>query len=235
MRGLNIFLHPSPNFGRRRHGRGPDMVVLHHTAMRDAASALARLCDPAAEVSCHYLIDERGHIFRLVDEALRAWHAGAGRWGRVEDVNSHSIGIELANPGPLKGHPPYAAPQMDALELLLGDILKRHRIAPQAVIAHSDMAPGRKADPGAGFDWRRLALRGLSVWCAPGEQHKPDEAAFLEQAAAFGYPVGEDIPTHAILDAFRLRFRPRHQGPLDGDDMAIIMALAQTYPCRLGP
>ncbi len=235
MGAAEIFLRPSPNFGRRRHGRGPDMVVLHHTAMRDAASALERLCDPAAEVSCHYLIDERGHIFRLVDEALRAWHAGAGRWGRVEDVNSHSIGIELANPGPLRGHPPFAAAQMDALELLLGDILKRHRIAPQAVIAHSDMAPGRKADPGAGFDWRRLALRGLAVWPEPSMRQAPDEAAFLEQAAAFGYPVGGDVAAETILAAFRLRFRPRHQGPLDGDDMAIITALAQTYPCRLGP
>ncbi len=139
------------------------MVVLHYTAMRRCAEALERLCDPAHEVSAHYLISERGQVFALVPEEARAWHAGAGRWGAVTDVNSRSIGIELANPGDA----PFAAPQMAALEQLLRAVLGRHRIPPERVIGHSDMAPARKADPGRRFDWRRLALQRLSVWPAP--------------------------------------------------------------------
>jgi N-acetylmuramoyl-L-alanine amidase len=152
--------HPSPNFGERRGGARVELVVLHYTAMPTCAEALARLCDPVAEVSAHYLIDGDGTILSLVDESARAWHAGAGEWGGAGDVNSRSIGIELANTGRM----PFSEPQMAALERMLSGVLDRHALSPQAVIAHSDMAPDRKGDPGARFDWRRLALRGLSVW-----------------------------------------------------------------------
>jgi N-acetylmuramoyl-L-alanine amidase len=151
--------HPSPNFGDRR-GKQVDLVVVHYTAMPTCATALERLCDPAAEVSAHYLIDMDGTLLSLVDEGARAWHAGAGTWRGEGDVNSRSIGIELANPGDR----PFPDPQMRALERLLAEILHRHRLPPEAVIAHSDMAPERKSDPGARFDWRRLAMQGLSVW-----------------------------------------------------------------------
>ncbi len=237
---MDILAWPSPNFGVRRHGRGPELVVLHHTAMHDAKAALSRLCDPGAEVSAHYLICPLGRIYQLVDERLRAWHAGAGGWGRTRDVNSHSIGIELANAGPLAGFPPYGAAQMDALEELLADILSRHGIPPCGVIGHSDMAPGRKRDPGAKFDWRRLALRGISIWPDPGEDETPEEAGFLAAAERFGYVPPESAISddktwlQHVLAAFRLRFRPLHKGPLDGTDMAMMRELAERYPCRIG-
>ncbi len=239
---MDILAWPSPNFGVRRHGRGPEMVVLHHTAMVDVKAALARLCDPATEVSAHYLICPLGRIYQMVDERLRAWHAGAGGWGRVRDVNSHSIGIELANAGPLAGSPPYSAAQMDALEDLLVDILSRHAITPCSVIGHSDMAPGRKHDPGVKFDWRRLALRGLSIWPEPGEDEPPETEGFLAAAEEFGYVQqetagdgdGAETRLQHVLAAFRLRFRPAHRGPLDGADMAIMRDLARRYPCRIG-
>jgi N-acetylmuramoyl-L-alanine amidase len=151
---------PSPNCGERRDGLRPSLVVLHYTAMASAEAALARLCDPGAEVSCHWLIDEDGRLFALVPEELRAWHAGAGTWRGRGDVNSRSIGIELQN----DGRSPFPERQMAALERLLPGIMARWEIAPAGVIAHSDMAPDRKADPGPRFDWRRLARAGLSVW-----------------------------------------------------------------------
>ena len=205
-------MHPSPNFGDRR-GKRVDLIVLHYTAMASAAEALARLCDPSPEVSAHYLIDRDGTVFHLVDEAMRAWHAGAGEWGGEGDVNSRSIGIELQN----TGSEPFAEPQMAALEGLLSDLLGRHALPPRAVIAHSDMAPDRKGDPGARFDWRRLAAQGLTVWPTPAEPG--DLQADLR---AFGYP---DAPTDTLLTAFRLRFRPWARGPLDNTDRALAAGL----------
>ena len=225
--------HPSPNFGERR-GRGRvELVVLHYTAMPSCAEALERLCDPDAEVSAHYLIDADGSVLSLVDEAARAWHAGAGEWGGEADVNSRSIGIELAN----TGREPFAEPQMAALERLLTEVMQRHGLGPEAVIAHSDMAPDRKGDPGARFDWRRLALQGLAVWPeddlteSPPPQPSPqrgegdaqlDMARFLADLRAFGYP---DTVPDTLLTAFRLRFRPWAKGPLDHTDRALAAGL----------
>ncbi|MGB3177984.1 MAG: N-acetylmuramoyl-L-alanine amidase [Albidovulum sp.] len=192
----------SPNFGERRAGARPCLIVIHYTAMASCAEARDRLCDPDAEVSAHYLISEGGTVEALVDERLRAWHAGAGEWGGITDVNSHSIGIELANPG----NTPFPEAQMAALEALLAGIMARWAIGPESVIAHSDMAPTRKSDPGPKFDWRRLARQGFAVW---PEAEGDDEADFGASARAFGYP---DAPAEALLTAFRLRFRPWAQG-----------------------
>ncbi|WP_284163273.1 N-acetylmuramoyl-L-alanine amidase [Frigidibacter sp. SD6-1] len=213
---------PSPNFGERRGGARPDLVVIHYTAMPTAAEARARLCDPAAEVSAHWLIAEDGTVEQLVDESCRAWHAGAGAWGSVTDVNSRSIGIELAN----AGDAPFPEPQMAALEGLLAAILARWSIRPERVVGHSDMAPGRKRDPGPRFDWRRLALQGLSVW--PGASGAGWTPGPLRGALdAFGYPeVGDDI----LLAAFRLRFRPWADGPEDAEDRALAADLARRFP-----
>jgi N-acetylmuramoyl-L-alanine amidase len=214
--------HPSPNFGERRGGQQPELVVLHYTAMQGCAAALERLCDPVAEVSAHYLIDTDGRILSLVDERARAWHAGAGMWAGRGDVNSRSIGIELVN----LGNEPFAAAQMTALEGLLTAVLARWALPPAAVIGHSDMAPGRKVDPGPRFDWRRLALRGLSVW--------PDRAEpgdFAADARRFGYP---DVPPEALLAAFRLRFRPWATGPLDATDAALAADLARRFAVDAG-
>jgi N-acetylmuramoyl-L-alanine amidase len=225
MTDLICHFHASPNFGVRKGGAVPDLVVIHYTAMRSADEALARLCDPAFEVSAHYLIDCRGKIVRMVDESDRAWHAGAGQWGDVVDVNSRSIGIELAN----SGSGPFAAAQMDALEDLLRDIIKRRTIAPERVIGHSDMAPSRKIDPGPRFDWRRLALQGLSIWPKSKQGVSPNPQAFVQALATFGYSV-ETCTFASALSAFRDRFRPRHSGPLDNVDMAMAIDIAARFP-----
>ena len=151
--------HPSPNFGDRRDGLLPTLVVIHYTAMDSAEAALTRLCDPVAEVSAHYLIGADGTVWQMVDEAARAWHAGAGDWLGQGDVNSRSIGIELDN----RGDHPFSNPQMTVLETLLAEIMTRWHIPPDGVIGHSDSAPGRKFDPGPRFDWARLARQGLAV------------------------------------------------------------------------
>lgn len=224
----------SPNQGQRRHGLPPDMVVIHYTAMHTTKAAIERLCDPAAQVSAHYVISETGEVTALVSEDHRAWHAGAGAWGQVRDVNSHSIGIELANSGPETGLPPFPEPQMVVLERLLGDILRRRRlISPERVIGHSDMAPDRKADPGPKFDWRRLALHGLSVWADPTKA-RADWSDFKRYAVTFGYRATDpDDPASwdAVLAAFRLRFRPQARGELKAQDVGMIAALAQKWPC----
>ena len=210
----------SPNFGERRGGLHPGLIVLHYTGMANCDAARDRLCDPAAEVSAHYLISEGGDILALVPEAMRAWHAGAGAWRGQDDINSRSIGIELAN----SGAQPFAASQMRALEGVLGAVMARWSIPPHAVIAHSDMAPGRKADPGARFDWHRLARGGLSVW--PQDAKPRPTSDFTQDARRFGYPdAGDDL----VLAAFRLRFRPWAKGPVDAVDAGMIADLADRF------
>ncbi len=200
------------------------MVVIHFTAMDSCKAARDRLCDPQFEVSAHYLIGNDGAVLQLVAEAMRAWHAGAGRWGDVTDVNSRSIGIELDNTG---AHP-FSEPQMQALEALLGGILDRWRIPPERVIGHSDMAPLRKGDPGPRFDWRRLARAGLSVWPCDGA-----EGDFTDAATRFGY--APDLSPEARLAAFRLRFRPWAEGPLTPEDSRAMADLAHRFPVDGGP
>lgn len=192
--------------------------------MKTAGAALGRLCDPAAEVSAHYLISETGDLWQLVEEAARAWHAGAGAWGDVSDVNSRSIGIELAN----RGLEPFAESQMAVLEALLAGIMQRWDIPPDRVIGHSDMAVGRKVDPGPRFDWQRLARQGLTAW--------PDPAApgdFEADARTVGYrwATGQE---DALLAAVRMRFRPWGRGPLCDADRAVVAGAARACPCRVG-
>jgi len=199
----------------------PSLIVIHYTAMRTCAEARARLCDPAAEVSAHWLIDRDGGADALVPEAMRAWHAGAGEWAGQGDVNSRSIGIELVN----DGAQPFAAAQMAGLEQVLRGALGRWGIPPQGVIAHSDMAPGRKTDPGARFDWLRLARAGLSVWPdVSGIAVSP--GGFLGSARRFGYP---DVAEPILLAAFRLRFRPAARGPQGEVDAAMAFDLARRF------
>jgi len=201
------------------------LIVLHYTAMASADEALERLCDPVAEVSAHYLIARTGEVLQLVDEAERAWHAGAGSWGGQGDVNSRSIGIELDN----DGFSPFPAPLMTSLEGLLPGIMERCSIRAEGVIAHSDMAPTRKCDPGRRFDWLRLARQGLAVWPnEPMASGAADANAFLGQASQFGYDV--TLPLDQVLDAFRQRFRPFAHGPLTGADTEAITDLAARFP-----
>ncbi|MEM1267606.1 MAG: N-acetylmuramoyl-L-alanine amidase [Pseudomonadota bacterium] len=232
---MEVIPHPSPNFNARRHGCGPDLVVLHYTAMATAEAALTRLSDRVSEVSAHYLIAEDCRIWRLVAEEMRAWHAGRGAWGTVADVNSHSVGIELANPGDR----PFPEAQMAALEALLSGVLCRWEIPPERVIAHSDLAPARKTDPGSRFDWRRLARAGLSIWVdeemgapvatVPDTAGQGDLTRTFEDAARrFGYRGDFDC----VVRAFRLRFRPFARGALTSEDVGTMAALALRAPCR---
>ncbi|ABD54136.1 negative regulator of AmpC AmpD [Jannaschia sp. CCS1] len=218
----------SPNFGPRRDGLKPELVVIHYTAMPNCASAAKVLCDPAREVSAHYLIGRDGDVLNLVPEDMRAWHAGKGEWRGAGDVNSRSIGIELDN----DGLTPFSEPLMAALETLLPTVLAAWRIGPDGVIGHSDMAPGRKIDPGRRFDWQRLARQGLAVWSqASGDT--VDAARFRGDAQAFGYG---DMDDTLLLDVVRMRFRPWASGPLDGTDCAIMADIAARYGLdRRGP
>lgn len=211
-RALNF---PSPNHGERRGDARPSLIVIHATNMADAAAARTRLCDPASEVSCHWLIAEDGTTEQLVDEARRAWHAGAGSWHGEADVNSRSIGIELASPMDR----PFPEPQMAALERLLGQIMARWRLGPDAVIAHSDMAPGRKDDPGPRFDWARLARMGVARRAEPGE-----DLPLGPSLDAAGYPPA---PAEHRLTAFRLRHRPQASGGEDAQDRRLAAGLAR--------
>lgn len=220
---------PSPNHGARRGCDAPDLVLIHYTGMESAEAALDRLRDPRPEVSAHYLISEQGRIWRLVDERRRAWHAGLGKWGETEDINSHSVGIELANAGPLAAYPPFPEAQMAALEALLGEIRTRWHIPPARVLGHSDTAPGRKIDPGPKFDWRRLARRGHAIWPCPVKVARPDCNAFREASARAGYRA-PDGDWDAVLQALRLRFRPWALGaPLQPEDIALARALPPAF------
>jgi N-acetylmuramoyl-L-alanine amidase len=211
---------PSPNHGPRRRST-VDMLILHYTGMQDALSALDRLCDPAAEVSAHYLVEEDGAIWRLVPEDRRAWHAGAAFWAGETDVNSRSVGVELVNPGHEHGYRPFPEPQMAALERLCQGILRRHPIPPHRVLGHSDVAPGRKIDPGELFDWSRLARSGIGLW--PQAANAPSDAEDTLMRR-FGYAdAGADA-----VSAFQRHFRPWDiTGKADADTRARLADLLE--------
>ncbi len=206
---------PSPNHGPRRGRRAVDMLVLHYTGMTDAEAALAQLRDPAAEVSAHYLIDEAGVVYRLVDEDRRAWHAGFSCWAGEIDVNSCSIGVELANPGHGLGYRDFPAAQMSSLIELAGGIVARHAIPAYRVLGHADIAPHRKADPGERFDWRALAEAGIGLW--PADDGRPVEISLPEGLARLGYDVA-GAGLRPTLVAFQRHWRPaRVDGIGDGE------------------
>jgi N-acetylmuramoyl-L-alanine amidase len=214
----------SPNHGPRPAGTPVDMLILHYTGMQDAAAALDRLCDPAAEVSCHWLIEEDGTLWRLVDESRRAWHAGRGFWAGATDINSRSIGIELVNPGHAFGYRPFPAVQMVSLARLARGILARHPIPPARVLGHSDVAPTRKQDPGELFDWAWLAEEGVGFW--PDPDLPAPEIDPWDGLARIGYAVGQD-PEPAIVTAFQRHYRPwQVDGVLDEETLRRIAQLA---------
>lgn len=210
---MHITERLSPNHDARR--GAIDMLVVHYTGMPDAASALARLTDPAAKVSAHYLIDEDGAVTRLVPDDRRAWHAGVSYWRSRSDINSASIGVELVNPGHEFGYRDFPPAQMAALAALAHDIVRRHAIPARHVLGHSDVAIGRKQDPGERFDWHWLARRGIGLWPNFATADAPGDIAALQRnLAAFGYrcpTTGEfDEDTAAAVRAFQLHFRPSH-------------------------
>ena len=221
----------SPNVDARPSGVPIDMLVLHYTGMESASAALARLTDSEAKVSAHYLVEEDGTIVRLVPESMRAWHAGVAVWRGKTGINARSIGIELVNPGHEFGYRPFPEAQMAALIELAGDIVGRHPIPARNVVAHSDVAPRRKMDPGELFDWRRLAAAGVGLWPVEGE------AALVgsdgsDSIAALLTEIGyETDDLFATLKAFQRHFRPsRVNGRLDFETARLLTGLADL--CR---
>ena len=221
---------PSPNHDARPAGKAIDLIVLHYTGMRNAESALQRLSDPAAKVSSHYLIDEQGEVYRLVDESRRAWHAGVSYWRGERDVNGVSIGIELANPGHDFGYRPFPEAQMTALVELCRGLLARQPIPRARIVGHSDVAPRRKIDPGELFDWRALSAAGFGLWPKPVDG-PADPALALIALVQIGYETGQaetDEITRAAIAAFQRHFRPRQiDGEVDGETRCLIYGLAQ--------
>lgn len=234
---------PSPNHEPRPVGTSIDMLVVHYTGMETGEAALARLRDPAAKVSAHYMIEEDGRIFRLVAEDRRAWHAGVSFWAGNTDVNSRSIGIEIVNPGHEFGYRPFPAAQMEAFVVLARQILARHPIPPRNVVGHSDVAPSRKTDPGELFDWERLARLGIGLWPSVSP---PVEVAFhaakheisadaittaQRLLAEYGYGVADGAldATGKVIEAFQRHFRPaRVDGVLDGETFLRLKSLVAT-------
>jgi N-acetylmuramoyl-L-alanine amidase len=215
---------PSPNYGERKDGRRPDMILLHYTGMQDANAALDRLTSRASEVSSHYFVFEDGRILQLVEEGRRAWHAGASSWAGETDINSCSIGIEIANPGHEFGYPDFPARQIAAVTALCRSIFTRHTVPPVRVLAHSDVAPSRKQDPGEKFPWRRLHDSGVGHWVPPvplGERgdmltlgDRGDAVAAMQKSLAeYGYGIVAngiyDSAMHDVVAAFQRHFRPQ--------------------------
>lgn len=235
----------SPNAGERRAGRSPDMLVLHYTGMATAEAALDWLCAEESQVSCHYFVDEAGVITQLVAESRRAWHAGQSVWKGETDLNSASIGIEIANPGHEAGLPPFPDVQIEAVTALCSDIIGRHRIPPERVLAHSDIAPLRKRDPGEVFPWERLHGDGIGHWVEPlpvgggrfvqeGDVGQPVEA-LQTMLALYGYGVrvdgSFDSETAAAIRAFQRHFRPaRVDGVADASTIGTLHKLLTALP-----
>jgi N-acetylmuramoyl-L-alanine amidase len=214
---------PSPNHGERKDGRRPDMILLHYTGMPSADEALERLCMRGSEVSAHYFVCEDGRIVQLVQEGRRAWHAGEAIWAGENDINSCSIGIEIANPGHDHGYPDFPKRQIAALTALCRGIQIRHTIPPARVLAHSDVAPARKRDPGEKFPWRTLWDSGVGHWVKPAPiteagavlalGDRGDAVASMQDLLAqYGYGVAVngiyDSVMHDLMTAFQRHFRP---------------------------
>lgn len=220
---LSVTDRPSPNHDPRPEGAAVDMLILHYTGMRSGAEALARLRDPEAGVSSHYLVEEDGRIFRLVEEGRRARHAGVSHWGGRSALNAFSIGIEIVNPGHEWGYRPFPALQMAAVAELCLDILARHPIPARHVLAHSDVAPDRKEDPGELFDWPGLAKCGVGLW--PERDAEPDADA-LTLLGRIGYRT--DLPLPVLVTAFQRHWRPeRVDGIADAVTLARMAAVAR--------
>jgi N-acetylmuramoyl-L-alanine amidase len=211
----------SPNHGERRGVERADILLLHYTGMQDAQEALAKLCDRGSDVSAHYVVFEDGEIVQCVPEARRAWHAGEASWAGETDINSRSIGIEIANPGHYWEYRDFPEPQVAAVIALARDIVARNRIRPERVLGHSDVAPARKQDPGEKFPWDRLAAAGVGLWVAPapigddpplvkGEQGAAVRA-LQQQLADYGYGIvatgNYDALTRDVVAAFQRHFR----------------------------
>ena len=236
---------PSANYGERAKDRQPDMIVLHYTGMPDVEGAIAQLCTAGTDVSAHYIVLEDGRIVQCVPEAKRAWHAGVSFWAGEEDINSCSIGIEIINRGHDWGYPDFPLRQIAAVIALCRGIMLRRKILSHRVLAHSDVAPARKRDPGEKFPWHSLANSGVGHWVQPapilrGETLKlgsiSNDVAGLQMALAkYGYNIPThgkfDGPTMEVVTAFQRHFRPaRVDGIADHSTISTLHALLASLP-----
>ena len=225
---MSMIETPSPNFDDRL--LPVSILVLHYTGMQDAASAIERLSNAEAKVSCHYLIAEDGQIVKMVEEDKRAWHAGRSHWRGTTDINSASIGIEIVNPGHEWGYRPFPVAQIDALIPLVQAIMLRHKITRGNVVGHSDIAPARKVDPGELFPWERLARLRLALPSPTKNLMDPHwtDGGFLLALERFGYDVTDPL---AAIRAFQRRFRPASiDGIIDGECRSKLLALLLPRP-----
>jgi N-acetylmuramoyl-L-alanine amidase len=241
-------VRPSPNFGPRLGAGAPDMIVLHYTGMATGAAAEAWLCDPASQVSSHYLVHEDGRVVQMVRERDRAWHAGKSFWRGTTDINSCSVGIEIVNPGHTLGYRDFPKAQIDAVIGLCAGLAARHAIPPERVLAHSDVAPGRKIDPGERFPWRQLAEAGIGHFVAPTRlgrdraigpgERGPAVEEVQSLLSAYGYGVqvtgAYDEPTGFVVSAFQLHFRQRRvDGVADRSTVMTLRRLIEALPSRV--
>jgi N-acetylmuramoyl-L-alanine amidase len=238
--------HPSPNFEPRRGVTKPSILLLHYTGLASVAKAIDWLTRPESKVSAHYVIDEAGSVTQMVAEDMRAWHAGAAVWAGETDINSLSIGIEVHNAGHEQGLPDFPEAQVAMLEALCRDIIARHAIRPERVLAHSDVAPTRKIDPGEKFPWARLSAAGVGHWVTPEPVNWADPgmardaagpliAAVQTKLAAYGYGIeatgGFDPRTEFVVKAFQRHFRPeRVDGLIDQSTITTLERLAAALP-----
>lgn len=238
-------VRPSPNFGPRRDCEQPGLIILHYTGMETGQAAEDWLCSPQSEVSSHYLVHEDGCVVQMVREADRAWHAGRSNWGGNADINSHSVGIEIVNRGHFLGYTPFTHPQIDAVIALCRDIATRYPVMPQAVLAHSDVAPGRKIDPGELFPWASLHAAGVGHFVTPepvGDDLPfalgacaPEVAETQQMLAGYGYGIAcdgvFDEASRIVVEAFQRHFRPeRVDGLIDRSTRQTLARLLDRLP-----
>ena len=238
---------PSVNYGDRSKGRLPDMIVLHYTGMPDVEAAIAQLCTAGTDVSAHYVVLEDGRIVQCVQEAKRAWHAGVASWAGDEDINSCSIGIEIVNRGHDWGYPDFPLRQIAAVIALCRGIMLRRNVPSHRVLAHSDVAPARKKDPGEKFPWHSMANSGVGHWVQPAPIVRSeglkigtisDAVRDLQLALArygYGVPVtGKyDTTTMEVVTAFQRHFRPaRVDGVADHSTLVTLQTLLASLPAE---
>jgi N-acetylmuramoyl-L-alanine amidase len=239
-------LFPSPNIEPRLRGLTPSILILHYTGLESIERSLDVLSRPDCKVSCHYVVDVDGRVVQMVAEEMRAWHAGVSSWRGETDINSASVGIEIQNPGHALGYPDFPEAQMRAVIALSADICGRHGIVPERVLAHSDIAPSRKIDPGEKFDWPRLAAEGVGFWLPPEpitsddfgvgpDADGPEVAEARRLLARYGYGVAAEGPLDTelgfVLRAFQLHFRPaRVDSRLDCSTIVTLRRLVESLP-----
>lgn len=226
---MDLIQTPSPNFDARGENITPSLLLLHYTGMKSGADALARMCDPAAKVSAHYMVEEDGTSYQLVEEDKRAWHAGRSFWRGEDDINAHSIGIEIVNPGHEHGYRPFPAAQIQAVGKLAREIMARWAIPAEYVLAHADVAPSRKEDPGELFPWAQLAADGVGLWPVPEAEDMDvakawDLDAYVGACRSYGYDP--ECSYEYVLRAFERHFAPELVLGTSQDDVTAKARLA---------